>query len=35
LPKIAFVPKSIVTFGLKLTMDLARLSGLPAQAASE
>jgi porin len=35
LPKIAFVPKSIVTFGLTLTMDLARLSGLPAQAASE
>jgi porin len=35
IPKINFVPKNIVTFGLKLTMDLARLSGLPPSSTSE
>jgi porin len=34
LPNISFVPKNIVTFGIKLTIDLASLSGLPGQEAS-
>ena len=35
LPKINFVPKNIVTFGLKLTVNLATLYGLPPSSASE
>ena len=31
LPKINFVPKNIVTFGLKLTIDVVSLIGFPAQ----
>lgn len=35
LPKITFVPKNIVTFGLKLTANLATLAGLPSAAADD
>ena len=31
IPKISFVPKNIVTFGLKLTIDVVSLLGFPAQ----
>jgi porin len=35
LPKITFVPKNIVTFGLKLTVNLATLAGLPSAGPSD
>jgi len=35
LPTIAFVPKNMVTFGLKLTIDVATLVGLPSQPTSD
>jgi porin len=34
LPKISFVPKNIVTLGLKFTLDIASFLGFPGQAAA-
>ena len=33
IPKIKFVPKNMVTFGLKFTLDLASFLGFPGQEA--